>query len=207
MEPHKCSIIFWMHHRHEWTSTTSCPNLQSVTCPGSTVHDPSTYPPPHLPHLPHSCLLSLRACLSLASKAALVSMSSSSCRRMRAMSSWEVSHCSLRAAESSLSCVAAMESCSLRSRHCSCILLASLRRDSTLTATDSHWFSDMFWDRDGGQRSEQTLGGSLSFSLGIQGPLSRVLVWFGTEWKLSCQKIRWSESIARSEESSTDQQV
>lgn len=105
---------------------------------------------------PHSCLLSLRACLSLASKAALVSISSSSCRRIRAMSSWEVSHCSLRAADSTLSCVAARESCSLCSRHCSCILLASFRRDSTLTATDSHWFSDMFWtETERGQRSNQ----------------------------------------------------
>lgn len=39
------------------------------------------------PRFSHSCLLSLRACLSLASKAALVSFSSSSCRRIRAMSS------------------------------------------------------------------------------------------------------------------------
>lgn len=94
---------------------------------------------------PHRCLLSLRACLSLASKAALVSIRSSSCRRIRAMSSWVASHCSLRAADSTLSCVAAMESWSLRSRHCICILLASFRRDSTLTATDSHWSRDMFW--------------------------------------------------------------
>uniref|UniRef100_A0A3P8QRV3 BRMS1 transcriptional repressor and anoikis regulator n=1 Tax=Astatotilapia calliptera TaxID=8154 RepID=A0A3P8QRV3_ASTCA len=95
------------------------------------------------PRFSHSCLLSLRACLSLASKAALVSFSSSSCRRIRAMSSWVASHCSLRAADSVLSCTAATESCSLRSRHCICILLASVRRDSTLTATESHWSRDM----------------------------------------------------------------
>lgn len=107
---------------------------------------------------PHSCLLSLRACLSLASNAALVSNSSSSCRRMRTISSWEASHCSLRVADSTLSCVAAVESCSLRSRHCTCILLASFRRDSTLTATDSHWSWDMFWTEGKGHVSCQTVG-------------------------------------------------
>lgn len=110
---------------------------------------------------PHSCLLSFLACLSLASKEDLVSISSSSCRRIRAMSSWVASHCSLRAADSTLSWVVAMESFSLRSRHCICILLASLSRDSTLTTTDSHWSRDMFWtetEKDGGQTLKQILG-------------------------------------------------
>ena len=90
-----------------------------------------------------SCLLSLRAVLSLASNAALVSISWSSCRRTRAMSSWTVSACWRSAADSTRSCVADSASWSLRVRHWVCTRCASSSMDSTLDATDSHWSRDM----------------------------------------------------------------